>query len=43
MSAPRRLSVRRGQDLPPEEGEDGSEQGKRRIRVAVDKGRSLTQ
>ena len=43
MSEPRRLSVRRGQDLPPEEGEDGIEQGKRLIRVADDKGLSLTQ
>ncbi|WP_298399894.1 heparinase II/III family protein [Sphingobium sp.] len=37
------MSVRKGQDLPPEPGEDGIEQGKRLIRVADDKGLSLTQ
>ena len=43
MSDPRRLSARSGQDLPPDEGADGIEQGKRLIRVADDKGLSLTQ
>ncbi|MFC3443005.1 heparinase II/III family protein [Sphingobium rhizovicinum] len=37
------MSVRKDQDLPPEPGEDGIEQGKRLIRVADDKGLSLTQ
>ncbi|SER74482.1 heparinase II/III family protein [Sphingobium sp. YR768] len=37
------MSVRKGQDLPPEPGDDGIEQGKRLIRVADDKGLSLAQ
>ncbi|NWK94940.1 heparinase [Sphingobium lactosutens] len=37
------MSVRRGQDDPPEADNDGIEQGKRLIRVADDKGLSLAQ
>jgi uncharacterized heparinase superfamily protein len=37
------MSVRRGQDDPPEADDDGIEQGKRLIRVADDKGLSLAQ
>ncbi|QGP79498.1 heparinase II/III family protein [Sphingobium sp. CAP-1] len=37
------MSVRKGQDVPPEAGDDGIEQGKRLIRVADDKGLSLAQ
>ncbi|HUD90271.1 heparinase II/III family protein [Sphingobium sp.] len=37
------MSVRRGQDDPPEADSDGIEQGKRLIRVADDKGLSLAQ
>lgn len=43
MNDHRRISPRKGQTSPPEEGEDGIEQGKRLIRVADDKGLSLTQ
>jgi len=39
----RRLPTRKGQKLPDEPEEDGIEQGKRLIRVADDKGLSLTQ
>jgi uncharacterized heparinase superfamily protein len=37
------MPVRKGQDLPPEPGDDSIEQGKRLIRVADDKGLSLAQ
>lgn len=43
MNDHRRISPRKGLNPAPEEGEDGIEQGKRLIRVADDKGLSLTQ
>ena len=43
MNEARRLPARKGRNLPDEPEEDGIEQGKRLIRVADDKGLSLTQ
>lgn len=43
MNDHRRISPRKGLNPAPDEGEDGIEQGKRLIRVADDKGLSLTQ
>ncbi|MFB0874154.1 MULTISPECIES: heparinase II/III family protein [unclassified Sphingobium] len=43
MNDHRRISPRKGLNPEPDEGEDGIEQGKRLIRVADDKGLSLTQ
>lgn len=43
MSEQRRKPVRKGPELPEPVGDDGIEQGKRLIRVADDKGLSLTQ